>query len=161
MTMPDTRLPQNASFPEIGAAVLMLVDASLPMLRSISEGAATRSRMLEKWSAKEIVGHLIDSAANNHQRFIRAQQAPALTFPGYEQEFWVDAQRYRDRPWDDLVRLWSSYNQHLAHVIRHISEADGLNTCIVGENAPLSLRALAIDYVVHMDHHLDQIGARV
>jgi hypothetical protein len=161
MTIPDTRVPQNASFPEIGAALLTLVDASLPMLRSISGDAAARSKAPEKWSAKEIVGHLIDSAANNHQRFIRAQQGPALTLPGYEQEFWVDRQRYRDRPWEDLVTLWSSYNQHLAHVIRHISETDGSKTCNVGESAPLSLRALAIDYVVHMQHHLDQIGARV
>jgi hypothetical protein len=52
----------------------------------------------DRWSKKEILGHLIDSAANNHQRFVRAQGTPRLEFPGYEQEFWVATQAYASAP---------------------------------------------------------------
>src|SRR4051812_26490037 len=70
-----------------------------------------------KWSAKQMIGHLIDSAANNHQRFVRAQFMNDLVFPGYDQDAWVEVQKYNDEAWSNLVNLWASYNLHLAHLI--------------------------------------------
>src|SRR6185436_18687564 len=70
-----------------------------------------------KWSKKEIIGHLIDSAANNHARFVRAQATDDLVFDGYDQDEWVRVQRYRERPWRDLVGLWQAYNHHMASLM--------------------------------------------
>jgi DinB family protein len=109
-----------------------------------------------KWSRKQIVGHLIDSAANNHQRFVRAQEA-ALVFPGYAQDHWVDSQRYADRSWTDLIGLWESYNRHLVHVIAAISDDRGDLPCTIGSGAPITLAFLADDYVRHLRHHLAQL----
>src|SRR5919109_2457390 len=75
-----------------------------------------------KWSAKEIIGHLIDSASNNHQRFVRAQLQDDLVFPGYLQDRWVEVQRYRDAPWPDLVALWRTFNLHIARVMESVPE---------------------------------------
>ena len=69
------------------------------------------------WSIKEIIGHLIDSAAHNHQRFVRAELQADLVFPGYDQDDWVRAQAYHSAPWGPLLTLWQSYNLHLARVM--------------------------------------------
>src|SRR6185295_13890379 len=78
-----------------------------------------------KWSTQQIIGHLIDSAANNHQRFVRAQFTTDLVCPGYEQDNWVDSQKYNDEPWSDLINLWAAYNNHLAHVVS-VMDTDAL-----------------------------------
>jgi hypothetical protein len=75
-----------------------------------------------EWSKEEILGHLIDSAANNHQRFVRAVNKVAGQFPTYDQDEWVQIQRYNEAPWSSLVALWSAYNNHLSHVIECIPE---------------------------------------
>lgn len=110
-----------------------------------------------KWSRKEILGHLIDSAANNHQRFVRAQLESPLNFPGYAQERWVETQNYQEESWGYLVGCWAGYNRHLLHVLAQIP-ADKLNyTCVIGEDNPVTLEFLAQDYVRHLEHHLTQI----
>jgi hypothetical protein len=145
-------------FSAVAGELLETVEDALPNLRAISERDAALPRAPGKWSPKQIIGHLIDSAANNHQRFVRAQQGP-LVFPPYAQDHWVSSQRYQDRPWDDLTGLWYAYNRHLAHVIRQIPEDRQLVPCTVEENVPVTLGFLADDYVVHLRHHLEQVGA--
>ncbi len=137
-------------------------------LRTISAEESARKSAPDKWSIKEVLGHLIDSAANNHQRFVRAQFTDDLVFPGYEQEKWVNAQKYIDEPWSDMVQLWSSYNIHLLHVIAAIPEATLMRARIrhnldqialqpVDKDDPTTLDYFVRDYLVHMKHHLDQI----
>jgi len=86
----------------------------------MTEAQSEERRAPGKWSPKEIVGHLIDSAANNHQRFVRAQFQDNLIFTGYEQQMWVSAQHYGEASWPSLVSLWKMYNLHLLHLISHI-----------------------------------------
>src|SRR5438093_7395776 len=89
-------------------------------LRGIKDAEASIRPAPGKWSKKEILGHLIDSAANNHQRFVRLQLTPVLNLPGYDGDEWVRVQRYQDRPWSEIVALWQMYNVQLAAVIRHV-----------------------------------------
>jgi hypothetical protein len=147
----------QSPFPAIASELAQTVDAALITLRSIADPEAARPRAPGKWSPKQIVGHLIDSAANNHQRFVRAQQTPALEFPGYEQDHWVSSQRYEERGWADLIGLWHAYNRHLAHLIARIPEARRNVPCRIGANPPATLAFLAHDYLVHLNHHLAQM----
>jgi hypothetical protein len=136
-------------------------------LQQISaEDSATRSG--DEWSRKQILGHLIDSAANNHQRFVRAQFMDDLVFSGYEQDQWVNAQRYNDEPWPDLIELWRAYNLHLLHVVSAIPSPvltqprdkhtlDQIAFKTVAPNTPATLEYLIRDYLDHLKHHLDQI----
>ena len=144
------------------------VEEAATRMRAISEEESRVPRAEDKWSPKEIVGHLIDSASNNHQRFVRAQFTDHLVFPGYEQESWVRAQGYREEPWPLLVELWRSFNLHLAHVMERSPEAarlasrerhnlDEIGWIKIGENEPATLEYLMRDYIGHLKNHLRQI----
>jgi hypothetical protein len=127
-------------------------------LRRIDDSEAALSREPGKWSRKQIVGHLIDSAANNHHRFIRAQEGTELVFPKYEQEHWVAVQGYGETPWEELIVLWGSYNRHLARVIAGIPSEKLAVVCRIGPYEPVTLRFLVEDYLVHLKKHLTQLG---
>ena len=133
------------------------VDAALPRLRGMSEADASRERGPGKWVKKEILGHLIDSAANNHQRFVRAPDADPFVGPGYDQDAWVAANRYRGRPWPELVDLWAGLNRHLAHVIAGVPATKLQNRCQIGDEPEAPLEWWIRDYVRHLRHHLGQI----
>ena len=94
----------------------LIAEARVSLQSIVPEKEADKSGP-KAWSTKEVIGHLIDSAANNHQRFVRAAQNQASTFPPYDQEAWVAVQRYNDVSWEDLLDLWQSYNRHLCWVI--------------------------------------------
>ena len=137
-------------------------------LRNIPETQSGQKNSPDDWSAKETIGHLIDSAANNHQRFVRAQFTDDLVFPGYEQEQWVSSQKYADESWPDVIQLWSSYNLHIHHLASVIPEAiltkprashslDQIAFKQVAKSEAATLEYLIRDYVDHLRHHLDQI----
>lgn len=126
-------------------------------LSALSEEASSKPLSAGKWSRKQVLGHLVDSAGNNHQRFVRAQVSASLTFPAYAQKEWVAAQHYETERWADLVALWTTFNRHLLHVIENIPSDMENRLCQIGENQPVTLAFLAEDYVTHMEHHLDQI----
>jgi DinB superfamily len=136
----------------------VLEEAPLRLLR-LGEAVAGDRPTGMKWSRKAILGHLIDSASNNHQRFVRAQLDARMTFPRYGQEEWVEVQGYDERPWPELVDLWRSYNRHLLHVMRRVPASALANVCVVVADEPSSLENHLIDYVGHLQHHLDQILA--
>ena len=142
---------------ETAARLSALLETVPARLAAISEAEAARKPANGQWSKKEVLGHLIDSAANNHQRFVRAQFAAHLEAPGYEQERWVAAQRYAEEPWADLVNLWLLLNRHLAHIVRNVPAESLGNTIAIGGREPVTLGFVIDDYLQHLQHHLDQI----
>ena len=108
-------------------------------LMRITEAQSAQFPAPGKWSKKQILGHLIDSAANNHQRFVRVQLTDELSLPGYAQNDWVDVQHYQSAVWSDLLVLWKNYNQHLLSVIAHIPAAKLAHTVRVGEGESVTL----------------------
>jgi hypothetical protein len=137
------------------------VQDAVKQLRPLDSNVVSHRPAPDRWTIKEVVGHLIDSAANNHQRFVRAQFAEPLVFPKYEQNEWVRCQSYNEVEWDHLLDLWLRYNLHLAHVIRCIPAAALRVHCVIGDYEPMSLQALIEDYVVHLKHHLEKISERI
>jgi hypothetical protein len=144
------------------------VERGAVALLAISPEESSRRPGHDCWSPKEILGHLVDSAANNHQRFVRAQFQDDLVFPGYAQEEWVAVQRYEEAPWEDLVALWRTYNLHLARVMEAAPEEvrtrvrEHHNLHEIGwrppaADEPATLDGLMRDYVGHLKHHLRQI----
>jgi hypothetical protein len=142
----------------VGAELARVVDAAEILLRQVSEGESGRPVLPGGWSRKQVLGHLIDSASNNHQRFVRAALADALDFPAYDTPGSVRIEAVESAAWPMLVDLWTSYNRYLVHVIRHLPAAKLDVACRIGSNAPVSLGYLAEDYVGHLVHHLHQIG---
>ena len=130
------------------------VDTSAARLRALSSAEAAVRPAPNGWSPKEIIGHLIDSASNNHQRFVRGQLASGQEFPGYQQEEWVRIQGYQSARWHDLIDLWRAYNTHVLHAAERMSEEGQRATCRVGGRAEVTLAGLFVDYVDHLEHHL-------
>jgi hypothetical protein len=125
-----------------------------------SEGELRRKPAPDKWSKKELLGHLIDSAANNHHRFIKARFLPSPFFmEGYAQNDWVRIQNYNVKDSQELVNLWKVYNEHILFIMQNTPDEDleiKLNAEDPFEKAD-TLFFLMKDYVDHMDHHLRQI----
>jgi len=126
-------------------------------LLQIRESEAAQKPPEGKWSKKEILGHLIDSASNNHQRFVRAQLSSEIRLPGYVQSEWVKTQKYQAESWTGLVSLWSSYNRHLVHVIASVPAERLKERCFIGDDEPVTLEFLIRDYVRHLEHHCKQL----
>ena len=157
--------------PEYVAELLEAIHDADPALREMSE---ERSRLRPgpgKWCPREIIGHLIDSASNNHQRFVRAQFQDDLVFSGYEQDAWVSMQRYRDAPWEELIALWYNFNLHIARIMQLVPKdererprarhnLDEIAWNPVHRDQPATLDYFMKDYVAHLKHHLTQIGIR-
>ena len=133
------------------------VDAALPRLRALSEARAAAPRGDGKWVRKEVLGHLIDSAVNNQQRFVRARVSDPFVWPGYDQNAWVAAHGYRERGWTDLVDLWAASNTQVAAAMRSVPSDRLATSCAIGNDPAVTLDWLMHDYVRHVRHHLTQI----
>jgi len=145
-----------------------IIVSATARLREIPGEQSRRRLSTDDWAPIEVLGHLIDSAANNHQRFVRAQFTDDLVFPGYEQNQWVSSQKYRDESWPDVIQLWGAYNLHLAHAAsvipgdvltkpRSPHTLDQIAFNLVNKNESTTLEYLIRDYVDHLQHHLNQI----
>jgi len=144
------------------------IEGASSRLLEISESQSEQPRAEEHWSSKQILGHLIDSAANNHARFVLGQLKDDLLFPGYDQNGWVKTNHYQEESWPQLVALWRAYNLHLHHLMVHADKARLNTPCTlhtlqeiafqaVPSSEPVTLEYLMEDYVVHLKHHLAQI----
>lgn len=134
-----------------------VLEDSKQAFNAIPEAEWNQKPELKRWSKKEILGHLIDSASNNHQRFVRVQHVEDKNFPGYEQNQWVDIQNYQNEPVSDLLNLWYFYNLHLCHVVAILHYNSLYTMCTTGNSEPISFHDLIIDYIEHMKHHVGQI----
>jgi hypothetical protein len=138
---------------EFGAQIAAL-DARL---KAVGEIAATREMRPGGWRGTEILGHLIDSALNNHLRFVRAALEGAYEGPGYDQAGWVALHGYAGLRWHELLDQWRAHNRLLARIVERIPETQLGAECRVAGGAPVTLAVLIDDYVRHLGHHVDQI----
>ncbi len=156
------------SVPEYAQRLREAVEAAAPRLLAVTDDDAGRAPGPGKWSPREVVGHLVDSAANNHQRFVRGQLQDDSVFLGYDQDEWVRVQDYAHAPWADSVALWRLYNRHLARVMEltpvdsRLAPREKHNIQEIGFAAPIeataTLDGIMLDYVEHLLHHLRQLG---
>jgi hypothetical protein len=144
---------------ELSEKLLFVIKAAEPRLREITALESCKPILSGGWSRKQVIAHLIDSASNNHQRFVRAAQQASLDFPGYDQEGNMRVQAPQEVDWTLLVTLWAAYNRYLAHIIAHLPASKLGTPCRIGSRETVSLEFVATDYVTHLVHHLSQIGA--
>ena len=130
-------------------------------LDKLSKDAVGTKPTPSGWSPKEELGHLLDSAANNHQRIVRAQLQDRPAMPGYDQSAWVAVHAYQRRDWRELIELWRALNQQLLAAAEAVPVAAWSRTLTVAGSEPLTLQFVFEDYVTHMLHHLQHIGIEV
>lgn len=145
-----------------------IIDKNFTYLNELTEKATSVKKSQDKWTQKEILGHLIDSANVNHNRFLNGINKRDLIFDTYPQNDWVEYQNYNDRAWGDLIELWARLNLHIAkligqipkEVISRMTKNHNFNQICwkeVSQNQETSLSYLIKDYIGHLEHHLNQI----
>ena len=128
-------------------------------LTGLSDTDAEKRPAEGQWSVKEIIGHMVDSASNNHQRWVRLQMTDGLSFPEYQQDNarWVALQQYNNRPWPSLLALWRHFNLHMAAMVENVDTACLDNLWVIDADTAIPLADLMTGYLVHLNMHLEQI----
>ncbi len=134
-----------------------IIENIVPKLKQLPEPEIAQRPNPKKWARKEILGHLIDSASNNQQKFVRVMQQPTLEFPGYAQDDWVDLQNWASADWIEMVDLFAAYNRHIAYLIETIDPKFHSHTITIEGVGPFTLGFIMPDYVEHLKHHVKQI----
>ena len=162
------KMNKSVNATELSEKLLNITESSYRKLKDISEVESGKKPQYGGWSHKEIIGHLIDSASNNHQRFVRAQLKNDLIFIGYQQDEWINVQQYQTSPWLSLINLWYEINMHLSRVIAAIPDEtllfnrtehnlDEIAWKPVAKSEPVTLAYCINDYIGHMQHHLKKL----
>jgi hypothetical protein len=138
---------------ELSERLSAVLRGAMPWLLTLSEAEASVPERAGKWSAKQVIGHLIDSAVNNLGRIVRMQIEEGQNLQGYEQMAWVSLQHYAEREWSQVLGLWFALNEQVAWMVGHIEKARLANQGRV-EGDTVTLGFLIEDYVAHMEHHL-------
>ena len=146
---------------EVAGRIEKIINTAVETWRVLPEEVLRYRSTPDAWSIKEIIGHLIDSASNNHQRFVRLQLTERLIFPDYGQDniHWVRIQKYQDRKWMELLDLWRHFNKQLAHIVRSADRSCLSHLWQVDPKTSVTLFDLMTDYLRHLEDHLNQINA--
>ena len=145
-----------------------ILELSEKKLKTLDEQQSSVKPLPNKWSAKEILGHLVDSSINNSVRFVTGQFKDNMIFSGYEHEKWVLAQDYQNAGWDFIISLWKMNNSQICRLINNMPEEiiykqhkehslDQIAWKEIDKSVPASMEYLINDYIGHMKHHLNQI----
>ena len=145
---------------DLSTSLEQLIQREISPLRAFPEDKTGVHADASSWSSKEELGHLIDSAANNHVRFVRAMIEPEFRGPTYAQDDWVRVHRYQEMAWLTMVDFWFQYNSFLVSLLRRVPEEKTKTLCYVGTGEGVSLSFLVEDYVLHMQHHIDHLLGR-
>ena len=162
---------ENMKYQEVIDGINEVMNREIPLLLSFSEEQVNVKRNSQNRTVKMLVGHLIDSASNNHQRMVRLQYAPRcghsmpntemgmLIFPDYTQDndLWLEIQDYQHEDWQTLVMLLKLYNRHICHVIRSVDESKTNNYWLDYEGSRVTLDAMIRGYINHLNLHFSQI----
>jgi hypothetical protein len=141
----------------IAADLHAAIRDGLELFQQVDETRTSERPREGGWCAREILGHLVDSACNNHRRFVIGRDPAPVVFQGYNQDDWVGRQQYAQVPFRDIVALWAAYNRHLAHVIAVTPPEALANSGDGPDGDVVTLGFLMSDYVTHLRHHLDQL----
>lgn len=146
-------------FSNIANGILQVIETWEPELAGLPIGTITQKRNKQNRSIKQILGHLIDSASNNHQRMIRLQYNTELVFPDYRQDndLWIALQDFENEDWGDLIQLWKYFNRHMIQVIKSVDESKLENYWHDFEGTKVTLLQMIEGYLWHIDLHLNEI----
>ncbi len=128
-------------------------------LRVITEVEAAEPYKPNVWTRKQVLGHLVDSAINNHVRFVMATLDDEYAGPAYHAQGWVDLHDYANILWSELLEIWKAHNVLLTRVVRQVPEEKLTAECRIGDDKPVTLRYLIEDYLHHMEEHITEIQA--
>jgi nitroreductase len=138
-----------------------ILEAAPSLLRELAAEQAAVKPGPDRWSKKEELGHLIDSAANKHGQIVRLQVESGFAVPQYDGDVWVRIHRYQERDWSELIQTWLVFNRQLLFAAEHAPSSAWSNTCVIGDAPPMTLEVILEKYVTHLSGHLNHIGVTI
>jgi hypothetical protein len=145
----------------LAAKFSQTIDSAYTRLDGITDTQAEQPYRPGGWTRKQVLGHLIDSCVNNHVRIVRCVLEKGYKGPRYEQEGWVAIHGYDDLPWNTLVAIWRAHNTVLGRVVQHIPQEALAYDVEVIDDGSMNLHDWVLDYLQHMEHHVEDIVGRV
>ncbi len=149
----------KVDFSKVIEGILKYIDTWEQKLIDLPVETITNKRNTQNRTIKQILGHLVDSAANNHQRIIRLQYNEKLDFPDYQQEndLWITLQDYQNADWNTTIQLWKFYNLHMIQVVKSVDQTKLDNSWQSFEDITVSLRQMIEGYLGHIELHFNEI----
>lgn len=153
-------MKQGSDFSDISERVEKLISAWEVKLLQLPIEIRTDRINNQNRTIKQIMGHMIDSACNNHQRIVRLQYNKELTFPDYREDndTWIDIQKYQNEDWSLMINLWKFYNLHISHLFINVDESCLTNYWTDSEGSKVTLHEMIEGYLVHLELHLFEIN---
>lgn len=147
------------SFASVTQGIGQIIAQEEPFLKGLDFQTLNHKRNVQNRTIMEILGHLVDSASNNHQRIIRLQYHNHLDFPDYRQDndLWISLQHYQQYDWDQLIQLWKCCNLHIIHIISVVDTKALEHDWHDFEGTKVSLKEMIEGYLDHLQLHIDQI----
>ena len=146
-------------FSDVTNGIQKYIDTWEQKLTALSADTIVKKRNKQNRTIKQILGHLIDSAANNHQRIVRLQYNDKLDFPDYQQDndLWIALQDYQNADWNTTIQMWKYYNLHMIQVIKSVDHTKLENTWQNFEHITVTLRQMIEGYPGHIELHFNEI----
>lgn len=151
---------QRTNFSYITDGIAKVIETEERLLNDLPVEVITQRRNRQNRTIKQILGHLIDSASNNHQRMVRLQYSKDLLFfPDYRQDndLWIALQDYQNADWANLIQLWKFYNLHIIHVIHFVDVKKSDNYWCDFEGTKVTLKEMIEGYLDHLHLHMKEI----
>ncbi len=147
------------NFFNVTSGILGYIDTWEQKLKDLPIDTITKKKNIQNRTIKQILGHLVDSAANNHQRMVRLQYNTKLDFPDYQQDndLWIALQDYQNADWITIIQLWKYYNLHMIHVIKSVDQTKLDNSWQSFENITVNLCQMIEGYLGHLELHFNEI----
>jgi len=150
---------ETIDFSDVTNGIALVLETEEPLLMSLSTDVITTKRNKQNRTIKQVLGHLVDSVANNHQRMVRLQYNEELVFPDYTQDndLWIALQDYQHADWQNLVQLWKFYNLHIIQVINAVDQSKLGNYWHDFEGTNVTLQQMIEGYLWHLNLHISEI----
>jgi len=149
----------NQDYLDITTGIARVIATWENKLMNLQTEVISKRFNVQNRSIKQLLGHLIDSASNNHQRMIRLQYNSELVFPDYRQDNdrWIAIQNYQDANWPNLVQLWKYFNLHMIQVIQSTDNSRLQNQWKDFEGTSVTLDQMIVGYLDHLNLHMNEI----
>lgn len=151
---------EQKDFSHIISGIAKVIEEEESVLLNLPEYVITQPRNRQNRTVKMILGHLVDSASNNHQRMVRLQYCKDLLFfPDYRQDndLWIALQDYQHADWHGLVMLWKFFNLHIIQVIRAVDMSKLDSYWCDFEGTKVTLEEMIEGYLEHLHLHINEI----
>ena len=142
----------NVDFSKITEGIYHVIETEEKILTGLQNDTITLKRNKQNRTIKQILGHLIDSASNNHQRMVRLQYSKDLLFfPDYRQDndLWIALQDYQNEDWNNLIQLWKFFNLHIIQVIKSVDQTKLDSYWCDFEGTKVTLQDMIEGYLSH------------